>query len=35
MTPETPHKGGSGVVLPAVAGFLVALDLALIELTVE
>jgi CRP-like cAMP-binding protein len=31
MIPEALHKGGSAVVLPAVAGFLVALYLALVE----
>ena len=31
MIPEALHKGGSGIVLPAVAGFLFALYLALLE----
>ncbi len=31
MIPEAIHKGGSGIVLPAVAGFLFALYLALLE----
>ena len=31
MIPEALHKGGSGIVLPAVGGFLFALYLALIE----
>jgi CRP-like cAMP-binding protein len=33
MIPEALHKGGSAVVLPAVAGFLFALYLALVEVT--
>jgi CRP-like cAMP-binding protein len=33
MIPEALHKGGSGIVLPAVAGFLFALYLALVEAT--
>jgi zinc transporter ZupT len=31
MIPEALHKGGSGIVLPAVGGFLFALYLALVE----
>jgi len=31
MIPEALHKGGSAVVLPAVAGFLFALYLALVD----
>lgn len=31
MIPETLHKGGSGIVLPAVRGLLFALYLALLE----
>ena len=31
MIPEALHKGGSGIVLPAVGGFLFALYLALLE----
>jgi zinc transporter ZupT len=31
MIPEAIHKGGSAIVLPAVAGFLFALYLALLE----
>jgi len=31
MIPEALHKGGSSIVLPAVAGFLFAFYLALIE----
>ena len=31
MIPEAIHKGGSGIVLPAVGGFLFALYLALLE----
>jgi zinc transporter ZupT len=31
MIPEALHKGGSGIVLPAVGGFLIALYLALLE----
>ena len=34
MIPEALHKGSSTVVLPAVAGFLLALYLALLELPV-
>jgi CRP-like cAMP-binding protein len=34
MIPEALHKGGSAVVLPAVAGFLFALYLALLEVAV-
>ncbi len=33
MIPEAIHKGGSGIVLPAVGGFLVALYLALLEMS--
>ena len=33
MIPESLHKGGSAVVLPAVGGFLFALYLALVEIT--
>jgi CRP-like cAMP-binding protein len=33
MIPEALHKGGSGIVLPAVAGFLFAFYLALVEQT--
>lgn len=32
MIPEALHKGGSGIVLPVVAGFLFALYLALVEI---
>jgi hypothetical protein len=31
MIPEALHKGGSGIVLPVVGGFLMALYLALLE----
>jgi len=31
MIPEALHKGGSGIVLPVVAGFLFALYLAMVE----
>jgi zinc transporter ZupT len=31
MIPEALHKGGSGIVLPAVGGFLIALYIALLE----
>jgi zinc transporter ZupT len=34
MIPEALHKGGSAVVLPAVAGFLFALYLALVEVAI-
>ena len=34
MIPEALHKGGSGIVLPAVGGFLFALYLALLETAV-
>jgi len=31
MIPEALHKGGSGIVLPVVGGFLLALYLSLLE----
>jgi hypothetical protein len=31
MIPEAIHKGGSGIVLPAVGGFLFGLYLALLQ----